>query len=255
MHVRHPVSSAHRFMRDYPGELVILSIDSDNDYDTDAGCCLYPRFTDDQWTALLDQFADGIERPCSGFGDRDLADATMNEFIGDGRGCVLMIVPGSIGTLYRNPDRGIYYYAQLANYNHETDLDSARFENRQVAEDQIARLQQQRNLSAPGQDGTRDLFHVMQWLIPNSQDVTTPLHDYAAYALGPLFWYAYSQFTPACYPNVLYVDYFGFTRMPGSYGDTQDQYYAASDGTVTALAMAVNLAIASQNCYVGGGKI
>ena len=240
-------------MDDYPGELVILSLDSDSSFDTDESS--YPRFTDAQWIALFNEFASGIKKPCSTVDGRILSYVTMNEFIGDGVGCVAMITAGSVGTLYDNNTFGVFEYAQLPFYSSEVSIGSPSEENQQMATGEISKLKAQRNLVGTGNTNNSDDPFVMQWLIANNWDVTNPLYAYAQEAYGALFWYAYSQFTPVSYPTVLFMDYFGFSTMPTTYGETQDAYMAQTDGTSVALAMAVNLAIASQNCYAGGGTI
>jgi hypothetical protein len=62
-----------------------------------------------------------------------------------------------------------------------------------------------------------------------------------------LFWKAWNAFTPWSYPNVVLLDYVG---------DLQQLYRDQPVGKeLITFAMAMNLAIASKNCYVGGGTI
>lgn len=96
---------------------------------------------------------------------------------------------------------------------------------------------------------------MLHWEMTISFDtLDIPLSALAAQAQSSLFWYAYHMFTPYSFPNVIYVDMLGAPfRLPN--GKTQDEYLAMTQGHMTALAMAVNLYIASENCNLGGSKI
>ena len=121
--------------------------------------------------------------------------------------------------------------------------------------DQLSKLQQNRKLGKEGDSGTKDGFFLLSWTMTlGVNDIVTPLADRAAIAQSSLFWSAYLAFTPYSYPNVIYVDFVGQPYLLDQ-GKSQADYLKQTGGHLTALAMAVNLQIASQNCYVGGGKI
>jgi hypothetical protein len=87
----------------------------------------------------------------------------------------------------------------------------------------------------------------MPWQLDN-------LNTQAADLQSSLFWYAYREWTPYSYPNVIYTDFVGQPyALP--YTLTQDEYMKKTTSHLAALAMAVNLQIVSQNCNAGGGRI
>ncbi|KAH8880986.1 pectin lyase-like protein [Thozetella sp. PMI_491] len=241
------ISEVNSFMNDYPGELVILDINGDSGYDTDNG---YPRLTTDQWRPIINTFRDGINKPCANFGNV-LGDVTMNQLIGDGNGCVLMVLAGGIADELATPSRGIYPYGSLPFINDYANSDSAQT----MGQDQVAKMKTRRVLGQPGASGTQQEFFVLSWTLTIQwTNLLLPLWSHAARAFNSLFWYGYHAMTPFSYPNVLYVDYLGQPNELAQ-GKTQDVYMQQTTNDVLALAMAVNLELASQNCYVGGGAI
>jgi hypothetical protein len=234
-------------MKDYPGELVILDINGDSGYDTDNG---YPRLSTEQWRPIIELFANRITKPCANFGSR-LGDVTMNQFIGNGNGCVLMVLAGGIPGELANPPRGVYPYGSLPFINDYSNSDSAE----KMGKDQVAKMKTRRVLGASGTSGTQDEFFVFSWtLTPQWTDLLQPLWSHAARAYNSLFWYGYKHMTPFSFPNVLYVDYLGQPNELAQ-GKSQDEYMQQTSNEAIALAMAVNLKLASQNCNVGGGAI
>lgn len=59
---------------------------------------------------------------------------------------------------------------------------------------------------------------------------------------------------PLLVPNVLYVDFIG-APFQLNLGESQDNYLSRTQGHLMAMAMAVNLYMASEFCDLSGGKI
>jgi hypothetical protein len=228
-------------MSDYPGELVILDISNESGYDTDNG---YPRLTDAQWKPIIDQFSSGIKKPCVGFSGY-LPNITMNEFIGDGKGCVISILRNINNN---GADKGQYPYSSMGQYNQYSNTEYINI----MAPDQVAKLKTNRILTAENDPNTNDQFYVFSWTLTG---IDLSITQIAANAFNSLFGYAYQQFTPFSYPNILYVDYFGRPNPTINTDGTQDERNSRATSEIVALAMAVNLDLASQNCYTGGGTI
>ena len=72
--------------------------------------------------------------------------------------------------------------------------------------------------------------------------------------MSTMFSYAYRLSTPYSFPNLLYVDDMGQGYLLDQ-GESQSEYIELTQNHMTGLALAVNLHLASQNCYVGGGRI
>jgi hypothetical protein len=236
-------------MDDYPGELVILDVNDEAGWNTgDIFGQGYSRLTTEQWQPIIARIRNGIKRQCRGFGTGWLGNVTMNEFIGDGRGCVLTVVRNIDVPI--DSERGIYVFGQLG----QTNQYSATIEPWVMGPDQLAKMKLHRRLGPEGDPDTRDGMFVLSWTLTWEFSSPWSVMDLASVALNTLFWQAYHEFTPYSYPNVLYVDYLG---LPYTVDDSwnEDQMFNVSSGHMTALAMAVNLQIASQNCYVGGGKM
>ncbi|CZS97930.1 uncharacterized protein RAG0_06810 [Rhynchosporium agropyri] len=246
------IMQINKFMDDFPGELIIVDLNSDCGFDTDHRTPegSYNRLTDDQWRPIWQKWRDGIKKPCKGFGAvARLDDLTMNQLIGDGQGCVI--------SLYHNipaiedASKGFYGYNKLNTYNKYAETD----DYEKMRADQLAKLQQNRKLGKEGDSETKDGFFILSWtLTMGVNDWITPLSDCAAIAQSSLFWSAYHEFTPYSYPNIIYVDFVGQPYLLDQ-GNTQTEYMKQTGGHLIALAIAVNLQIASQNCHVGGGKI
>ena len=196
-----------------------------HDLDTDNG---YHNFQPDQWNKTFDIF-EKIKNRCTDILG-DITEAKINDFIGKGRGCAIVVTEG--GT--PRPSKGIYRIGEFPIYDQYSDT----FIASQMADDQIKKLKTERKL-VPDKAQRKDKFHILSWtLTPELAGAIKPLALEEAY--DPLFWKAYADFTPISYPNVLLMDFIG---AAGS----------NSTNELLATAMAVNLQIASQNCYVGGG--
>ena len=118
-----------------------------------------------------------------------------------------------------------------------------------MADGQLQHLQDNRNIAPGGNDE----FYIMQWLLTfevTLKDlVAESIADLAvSWAYDALFWKAWNAFTPTSYPSVILMDYVGLVQL-----DSSDMTQASNE--LRAFAMAVNLAVASKNCYVGGGTI
>jgi hypothetical protein len=168
---------------------------------------------------------------------------TMNEL----KGCVLVIVEYETG---RASD-GIYpanpHFSRHDSY-------SSTAEPGTMNREQIADMRQGRDIR---EGSGKEQFWVLSWTLTPA-DVNTLLSMSTrglatAYGYDSVFWYAYYEFTPFSFPNVLYMDAIGFAEGTGS--TDQNELWGESNGELTATAIAVNLLIVSKNCYVGGGSI
>ncbi|GFF73175.1 glucan 1,3-beta-glucosidase [Aspergillus lentulus] len=227
------------------GELIILHIS--HAYNTDEG---YRDMNNDEFNKVFD-IMQGLTHRCGGL-DGDLTDKTINDFIGDGNACVLIISDG--GTA--RPAEGIYNTGSSFGWDgegHWSNTDSIS----DMASDQLSYLASHRNIIQD--DGKRlDKFMVMQWILTleglenapgtGPDDHSISIESFATrMPYDALFWKAWNAFTPWSYPNVVLLDYVG---------DLQQLYDDQPVGKeLITLAMAMNLAIASKNCYVGGGTI
>ena len=71
------------------------------------------------------------------------------------------------------------------------------------------------------------------------------------YSYDALFWKAWNAFTPTNYPSVILMDFIGAVQV----GSKEEFNISYASREAVALVMAVNIAVASKNCYVGGGSI
>ncbi|KAL2372532.1 hypothetical protein RJZ57_003006 [Blastomyces gilchristii] len=226
------VDGINRFTAENP-ELIIINLDLT--LDTDNG---YKPFNDEQWSKTFDLF-EGVTHRRGGL-QGDLSEKKMNEYIGNGQACVIIIASGGP----TRPDKGIYSTRQFPRYDSYSNTDQIDT----MAADQIAKLKGNRNL-VPNDGERKDIFHVFSWTLTLTRVFERTIADQSI-ELGydPLFWRGYHSFTPFSYPSVLYMDFIGSAEQ-----DTKT--LEKTTGEVTAMAMAVNMQIASQNCYVGGGSI
>ncbi|KAL5594624.1 hypothetical protein BROUX41_001543 [Berkeleyomyces rouxiae] len=239
----------NHFMKDFPGELVLLDLNADAAYDTTHS---YVRLDVLQWTEILAKFRE-IEQPCRI--DGSLTEATMDTFIGDGNGCVATIkrspIPQTDEPLY-----GIYSEDSLPRFNVWSNTGS----HAEMAIDQVRKLQTERAIGHESDPSTRDTFHVLSWFVTPAPITLRrawrhrQLIDHAGETLSSLSSFGISEFSPYSFPNVLYVDGFGMPHggLAAGTHSAQGDKFEASEGHMAALAMAVNYAIASRNCYVGG---
>lgn len=155
--VSEAIDMVNRFMADYPGELVILDLNTDCAYNSDAGSKSYPRLTDAQWKPIWQAFRDNIAKPCKSTA-ADLTDVTMNDYIGDGAGCVMTIARGSIPgltTADANPSKGFYHQNSFPSKGDFSSTDDMQT----LAEDQVAKMTLNRALKGSGADGNQVSSH------------------------------------------------------------------------------------------------
>ncbi|KAL1839526.1 hypothetical protein VTJ49DRAFT_1428 [Mycothermus thermophilus] len=152
---------ASSFMDEYPGELVILDVNNEAGFYTDrAGT---PRLTEAQWRPIMNKIQDGIKKPCKGFGERRLDQIPLNEFMGDGKGCVLTVVR-SIPGVERDSDKGFYLASQLPQANDYSNTD----DYNHMRENQMAKLKLKRRLGPEGDPNTQDEFFVLSWTMTDA---------------------------------------------------------------------------------------
>ncbi|KAK2762469.1 hypothetical protein FQN53_007520 [Emmonsiellopsis sp. PD_33] len=226
------VDEINKFTAEH-AELIILNLDLT--LDTDNG---YKPFNDEQWNGAFDIF-EGLNNRRPNL-EGDLSDKTIEEYIGGGKACVILISSG--GKV--RPEKGIYSTSQFPKYDSYSNSDDISA----MADDQIAKLKGNRNIVS-GDADRKDVFHVFSWTLTLTRILDRTIAEQSIeLAYDPLFWRGYSAFTPFSYPNVIYMDFIGSAEQDA-------RTYEKANGEVTALAMAVNMDIASQNCYVGGGSI
>ncbi|KAL1898737.1 hypothetical protein Cpir12675_001740 [Ceratocystis pirilliformis] len=246
------ISQINLFMTEFPGELILIDLNADSAYDTSRG---YSRLTSSQWDYVISHFQN-IEQPCRTAGN--LSETTMDTFIGDGKGCV--------ATLKRSPIpqtnesfHGIYNENALPRLNVWSNTGS----HTEMAIDQVRNLQMHRAIGHESDPSTQDTFHILSWFI-KPPPLTfrrawryKQIVNHAGEALSTLSSFGISEFSPYSFPNVLYVDALGMPHggvAAGAFA-ARDQKFEASTPHMAAMAMAINYAIVSRNCYVGGHQI
>lgn len=197
----------------------------------------------DEWNKVFDIF-EGLTHRCGGM-NGDLTDKTINDFIGNGQACVVIISDDGPA----RPEKGIYNTGTQFLWDGEGHWSSTELMT-DMASDQLSYLASHRNLV---KSGGIDKFLVMQWILTlgvlDSAIPTVSIEAIATrFPFDALFWRAWNAFTPRSYPNVVLLDFVG-TLREGERGLDN------SSGELIAFAMAVNLAIASKNCNIGGGTI
>ncbi|EEH47201.2 uncharacterized protein PADG_03299 [Paracoccidioides brasiliensis Pb18] len=226
------VDGINRFTAENP-ELIIINLDLT--LDTDNG---YKPFNDEQWSKTFDLF-EGVKY-LQGNLEGDLTERTMNDYIGAGGAAVIVIASGGP----TRPEKGIYSNRQFPRYDSYSNSDDPAA----MADDQLAKLKGNRNIVSDTTE-RKDTFHIFSWTLTLSRVFERTIADQSI-ELGydPLFWRGYHAFTPFSYPNVVYMDFIGSA-------DQSETTLEKTHGEVTALAMAVNMELASRNCYVGGGTM
>ena len=237
------LTSSRRFIQSNP-ELIILYLS--HSLDTDNG---YVGLSAGQWNALFSKLK-GINHRFVGQdidSTTDLTNLKLNDFIGDGQGCVLIIADGAPdSTLSRND--GFFSPSNFPRY----DSYSESPDGQDMADDQIAKLHGNRNLVLATAD-RKETFHVLSWtLTPGVAEILFSSIEFLATfeAYNRLFWRGYPAFTPASFPNVIYMDSYSAFDLMMLRGWRYDQYYEKTTLEVLTLALAVNLDLASSNCYV-----
>ncbi|EER45681.1 LysM domain-containing protein [Histoplasma capsulatum H143] len=226
------VDGINRFTAENP-ELIIINLDLT--LDTENG---YKPFNDEQWSKTFDLF-EGVTHLRGGL-EGDLSEKKMNDYIGNGQASVIILSSGGA----TRPDKGIYSTRQFPRFDSYSNTDVVST----MADDQIAKLKGNRNIVANDAE-RKDVFHVFSWTLTLTRVLERTIADQSIeLAYDPLFWRAYHAFTPFSYPSVLYMDFIGSAEK-------NTKSFDQTTGEVTAMAMAVNMQLASQNCYVGGGSI
>jgi hypothetical protein len=243
-------------MHDHPGELIILDVNNQCGYDSDAGSNEYPRLTNQQWDPIVQEIKNGLAGVLCDVqysGDTynaRLKNYKLNDFIGSGAGCVLPVL--NIPGYPENSVPGLWPYSALNNTNDFSDVTDTELMGR----DQLKKLAANRVLGKEGDPATRDDLFVLSWtLTPTPLDF--PIWQGAGECFNALAGWAAKHFTPFSYPNVLLVDFIGVrwdTENPLG-PDQADQLASHTNMDIVGLAIAINLGLASQNCFVGGGGL
>jgi len=218
------IAQVNSFTADNP-ELVILYLS--HSLDTDNG---YKELTNPQWNSLMDKL-EGLNHRYTGkltSSNTKLTDLPVNEFIGNGQACVLVVIERSQAA--PRPDRGMFGDDFFPRYDDYSNTD----DSNRMGDDQIAKLKA--NKRSPD-----DNFHVLSWTLTLSVTGTIFSNDqnsierYALdYGYDPLFYKAFPSFTKQSYPQVLYMDYL-------SIGGKKDNGVDQPANEVLALAIATNL--------------
>ena len=185
-------------------ELVILNLS--HSLDTDSSAKYYPSFTDGQWQTLFGKLkginnlylTDTVSYP-------DLAQSTINTFIGGGEACVLIIVEVDASVILPYKDEGFFPAAiSLKTYNEYSGTDDFTT----MMNDQINKMRTQRGLQN---------YFLLSWTLTQSNTAAAlcqasdsaynSVLDLAGIADGNLY-----QLLPLVskeiYPNIIYVDNF-----------------------------------------------
>ena len=121
---------------------------------------------------------------------------------GGGCGCVLTAARNIAGAEC-DAGKGFYLYRQLPRRNDYADTD----DYNAMRHDQVAKFKLNYRLGAEDDPDTADDFFVLSWTMTlKTTDAITSLVERATIANSSLLRYAYHEFTPFSYPNVLYID-------------------------------------------------
>jgi hypothetical protein len=244
------IDNVNQFMSDHPGELVILDINSDAGYDLDecdiveVGTCA-PRLSQDQWNNVASKFLHGLKNQC----DHDsnpytsLSERTINSIMSydTDQGCVLPV--------FRLP------YTIQNTWNRgglpRTSFASGKDAVESMGPDQVTHLKQSRVLGQAGASGTKDDFFLLSWTLDAG---IFSISDAAADAYAVLANWAYDQFTPYSYPNVLFLDFVGAPWDMDAGGRSEQDMEGMLAWDLAYLAMAVNIQVAGANCWVAANS-
>ncbi|KAL8359373.1 hypothetical protein RB601_007892 [Gaeumannomyces tritici] len=229
------VDDINRFTATNP-ELVIVSLS--HAMQTDEG---YRDLNDAEWDRVFDAL-ERLDSRCAGLAGQ-VPDMTLDSLIGAGRACVVVLSDGGRA----RPDRGIYRPADSFDLaDHWSDSDKVA----DMTADQAGWVRANRNLvSDPG--ARRDRFLISQHILTVKalNVLVASIEGYAVdVAYDALFWRVFSAYTPWSFPSVLLMDYVGILYR----GDRSPLPEA---GEARALVMAVNVGLASRNCWLGGGSL
>jgi hypothetical protein len=115
-----------------------------------------------------------------------------------------------------------------------------------MAKDQITKMQQVRAIG-DATHGTKDEFVLFSWTL--TWKASPAINVMAGEAVNPLASWAFNAFTPYSYPNVLLVDYIGAGWVVPN-GGTEAEKEALLTWDVAYIAMAINIRLASDNCWI-----
>jgi len=196
-------------------ELVILY--SQGSTNTEVGNASYRPFTDDEWRGYFDALK-GLRHRLRDDAGGDLTTRPLRDFIGGGRGCVLVFVKGaSQQVLDEYRAEGIFGIDSMPIYDSYADTDDAG----QMISDQIAKMRAHK--TAPGSE-----MFLLSWTLTlkGAGNVFGPsIIDLAERVRARLYGTVLNEATPQSFPNVIYVDAF-------------------NEPALAALAMAVNRKVA-----------
>jgi hypothetical protein len=185
-------------------ELVVLYVS--HDLNTDLGNSAYAPFTQDEWNALLAQLQ-GLQNLYVAQNPTtvDLTMLTLNDYIGSGRGAVVVVIdPSGNGiTLGSYANQGFYSPSNFPVYNSYSNTNNYDV----MAADQLAKMKAQRTSPTSS-------YFLLSWTL--TQDATQAVTcflgvaesilDLAAIADPQLYVVLLPECTDQCYPNILYID-------------------------------------------------
>ncbi|KAJ3160489.1 hypothetical protein HDU88_007949 [Geranomyces variabilis] len=233
------VKDTNKFMNEHPEEVIILYLS--HAYNTNDD---YRDFNDSEWNDVYNILEGITARKTTLDGTVSIPDMQFWDL----KGSVLIVTEGHSRT-----SSGIFNNKEQ--FHHFDDYSETPSKTKMAA-DQIKKLLTNRSVGSA--DPEKDRFHVLSWTLTEDTQVTlspVTVLDLAMDAYDSLFWDAFHSFTPYSFPSVLLMDGVGFATTKGYGSNEQDELYRESNGEALALAIAVNLAIASKNCDIGGGSI
>lgn len=195
-------------------ELIILNVS--HGYNTDLGNTKYRDLNQDELNNLMQQLL-GLQNLfiTSNPNSIDLANVTINQFIGQGQAAVVVIMQMNNFTLGDYATKGFYTYSACNLYNSYSNSDDATT----LSSDQLTKMKNVR--TSPDSQ----LFLLSWTLTQQIEDIIDPagasIIGLAAKAKSSLWSSVFGACTSSSYPNVIFIDDF----------DTAD---------ATALAMAIN---------------
>src|ERR1700712_2809512 len=218
-------------------------MDIDNDY---------KAFTQAQWDTLY-QKLNGINHRFVNSkiktANDDITMLRLNELISPSEGRVLIVALENAQVPFTN---GIF---TATNFPHVDDY-ANKLQERAMAADQIQKLQAQRSIVA-NSGAPKDPFFLFSWTLTSDAGSILRGTSIAQLALDRaydhIFWRGLNSFTPASFPNVLYMDFFGTADWAPRQGNDKKWPATPPAGVypdVMLLAMTVNLQIASRNTYI-----
>jgi hypothetical protein len=226
-------------------ELIILylshTLDTDNNY---------VPLSQDQWNKLFDQLKGLNNRYTNPSPPQDLTDLKLSDLLPSNQASVLVVaeLPSGI-SLGDYATQGFYSSSNFPHFDSYANSDDANT----MENDQISKLQQNRNIVASDSD-RKDSFHVFSWTLTQSNPFGEAIVNMAVSVWDDLFGKAYAAFTPESFPNVLYMDAYAARDKSVDITTVDDSGPKSVPGypDVAALAMAVNNGLAARNNYVMG---